>query len=214
MGSVLIGIGFLVGGINLFVTAGYFFSNDQAFLGVVMLLVPPAEFVLPWVANTTLGVLSLVSIILPLAGAALSKGDRQMGLTRQVVLRRTLFLVVTNIVIVNGISVDSAQAISLRTSDTSLIKTACKEWSRTPSQPKTSAELTKWLGAAQTATKRALVPATAAAKKNSKWNAFVGNLVILQANMDSLQRKRQFADAKLWDYAVIYLKSTCTRILK
>jgi hypothetical protein len=75
MGPVLMGIGFLIGGINLFVTAGYFFSNDQAFLGVVMLLVPPAELVLPWVANTTLGIVSVVSIVFLLAGSALSKDD-------------------------------------------------------------------------------------------------------------------------------------------
>jgi hypothetical protein len=126
----------------------------------------------------------------------------------------TLFLVASNLVLVAGFPLDSAHAAAPRASDTSLIKSACKEWSRTPRQPTTQTELTKWLSAAQTATKRALVPATAAAKKNSKWNSFVGNLVILQANMDSLQKKRQFADAKLWDYAVIYLKSTCTRMLK
>jgi hypothetical protein len=122
--------------------------------------------------------------------------------------------VCVGLLLVAGSLSGEAKAVSPMASDSSLIKSACKEWSRTPRQPKTSAELTKWLVAAQTATKKALVPATQASKKNSKWDAFVGHLLILQLNLDSIQKNRRFLDAKLWDSAVIYLKSTCTRILK
>lgn len=137
-----------------------------------------------------------------------------MASTKQRFLAKGIFSVVITIAVTSGVRADTSHALAPRASDVSLIKKACTEWSRTPRQPTTSAELTKWLRAAQIATKRALSPATQAAKKNPRWNTFVGNLVILQANMDSLQRKRQFADAKLWDYAVMYLKSTCTRMLK
>jgi hypothetical protein len=75
MGAVLMGIGFLIGAINLFVTAGYFFSNDQAFLGVIIFLVPPTELVLPWVASNTLGIVSLVSLAFFVVGSLVSKED-------------------------------------------------------------------------------------------------------------------------------------------
>lgn len=75
MGAVLMGIGFLIGAINLFVTAGHFFSNDQAFLGVVIFLVPPLELVLPWVASNTLGIVSLVSLAFFIVGSLLSNED-------------------------------------------------------------------------------------------------------------------------------------------
>jgi hypothetical protein len=75
MGAVLMGIGFLIGAINLFVTAGHFFSNDQAFLGVVIFLVPPTELVLPWIASKTLGIVSLVSLAFFVVGSLVSKED-------------------------------------------------------------------------------------------------------------------------------------------
>ena len=75
MGKSLMALGFIIGGINYFVTAGYFFSNDQALLGVIQLMVPPAEFVLPWVASTTLGIVSAISMACLFIGAALSKDD-------------------------------------------------------------------------------------------------------------------------------------------
>jgi hypothetical protein len=70
--NTIASIGLAIGGINYFLTAGYFFSNDQTGLGLVQLLVPPAELVLPWVASPTLGLISLVSLVMMIAGAATS----------------------------------------------------------------------------------------------------------------------------------------------
>jgi hypothetical protein len=75
MGKLIMILGFIIGGVNYLVTAGYFFSNDQAFLGLIQLLVPPAELVLPWVASSTLGIASLVSMAFIIIGAAISKDD-------------------------------------------------------------------------------------------------------------------------------------------
>ena len=58
----LIGLGYFIGGLNYLLTAGYFFSHEQTGLGLIQLLVPPAELVLPWVASPTLGIISGVSI--------------------------------------------------------------------------------------------------------------------------------------------------------
>ena len=75
MGKLIMIVGFIIGGVNYLVTAGYFFSNDQAFLGLIQLLVPPAELVLPWVASTTLGIASVISMSCIVIGAALTKDD-------------------------------------------------------------------------------------------------------------------------------------------
>ncbi len=75
MGKWLIGVGYAVGGVNYLLTTFYFFSIGNNFLGLVQLLVPPAEFVLPWVASPVLGVVSLVSLALMISGAALSGTD-------------------------------------------------------------------------------------------------------------------------------------------
>jgi hypothetical protein len=75
MGKSIMTLGFVIGGLNYLVTAGYFFSNDQALLGVIQLMVPPAEFVLPWVASTTLGIVSVISMVFLFIGAALTKDD-------------------------------------------------------------------------------------------------------------------------------------------
>ena len=69
-------LGLAIGGINYLLTAGYFFSNDQTGLGLIQLLVPPAELVLPWVASPTLGIISLVSLGLMIIGAATSDRTR------------------------------------------------------------------------------------------------------------------------------------------
>ena len=70
LGKSLFGLGFAIGGLNYLITAGYFFANDRTVLGVIQLVVPPAEIVLPWAANTALGIASAVSIVLCLIGAA------------------------------------------------------------------------------------------------------------------------------------------------
>jgi hypothetical protein len=126
---------------------------------------------------------------------------------------RPVFLAGFKCALLLGLPLIAACSSSPTASDTSLIKNACKEWSRTPREPATPEEWTEWLNAAQVATKKALIPATEAAEINSEWDTFVGNLVILQANMDSLQQSRVLADEELWDYAVTYLKSSCNKML-
>jgi hypothetical protein len=66
-------LGIAIGGVNYLLTAGYFFSNGQTGLGLIQLLVPPAELVLPWVASPTLGTISLVSLVMMVIGFASSK---------------------------------------------------------------------------------------------------------------------------------------------
>lgn len=73
MGSLLVMLGVVLGGLNYLVTAGYFFSNGETGLGLIQLLVPPAELVLPWVASPTLGVVSLVSLLMMVVGSAISR---------------------------------------------------------------------------------------------------------------------------------------------
>jgi hypothetical protein len=73
MGGVIANIGFGLGAINYLLTAGYFFSNDQTGLGLIQLLVPPAELILPWIASPTLGVISLISLLMILVGSAIRR---------------------------------------------------------------------------------------------------------------------------------------------
>ena len=69
MGYVLAVIGVLLGALVYLVTAGVFFARGDGGLGLIQLLIPPAELVLPWLISTRLGVLSLVSVALMLVGA-------------------------------------------------------------------------------------------------------------------------------------------------
>lgn len=66
-------LGYAIGAINYLLTAGYFFSNGRTGLGLIQLLVPPAELVLPWVATPTLGIISGVSTAMIVIGFASSK---------------------------------------------------------------------------------------------------------------------------------------------
>jgi len=72
MGKPVANLGFLIGGINYLLTAGFFFSNGNTLLGVVQLLVPPAELVLPWIASPTLGLISAVSTAMIVFGTKTS----------------------------------------------------------------------------------------------------------------------------------------------
>lgn len=69
MGYVLIVVGFVLGVLVYLVTAGVFFAQGNEGLGLIQLLVPPAELVLPWVVSARLGGLSLLSLCLILVGA-------------------------------------------------------------------------------------------------------------------------------------------------
>lgn len=62
-------LGVILGALVYLVTAGVFFARGDDGLGLIQLLIPPAELVLPWLASTRLGALSLVSTGLLLLGA-------------------------------------------------------------------------------------------------------------------------------------------------
>jgi hypothetical protein len=72
LGRTVMAGGFLLGLINYVVTATYFFRNDDTALAVILLLVPPAELILPWFATTALGIVSLVSIALIVVGSSIT----------------------------------------------------------------------------------------------------------------------------------------------
>jgi hypothetical protein len=64
--------GIVIGGLNYLLTAFVFFSRGDTLLGLIQLIVIPAELVLPWVAHPTLGIVSLVSVVLMVSGSSLS----------------------------------------------------------------------------------------------------------------------------------------------
>jgi hypothetical protein len=72
IGGLLMGIGFVVGGITWIATTAIFFSDGNNFLGLVSLLIPPSEVVLPWVISPTLGFASLTSTGCLIIGAVCS----------------------------------------------------------------------------------------------------------------------------------------------
>lgn len=69
IGGLFLGVGFVVGGITWVATTATFFSDGNNFLGLVSLLVPPSEVVLPWVVSPTLGFASLMSTGCLIVGA-------------------------------------------------------------------------------------------------------------------------------------------------
>ncbi len=69
MGGTMIVAGYVLGGLNYLITSLVFFSRGDTLLGLIQLVIPPAELVLPWVAHPTLGVISLVSLGLIIAGS-------------------------------------------------------------------------------------------------------------------------------------------------
>lgn len=68
-GTGLMGLGYVVGGINYLVTALVFFANGDTALGLIQLVIPPAELILPWLASPVLGLVSLASLGLIIVGA-------------------------------------------------------------------------------------------------------------------------------------------------
>lgn len=66
-------IGLVLGGFNYLLTAVAFFSHGDTLLGLIQLVVIPAELVLPWVVSPTLGLVSLVSLGLIVAGSGLTE---------------------------------------------------------------------------------------------------------------------------------------------
>ena len=65
----IIRLGFLAGGVIWIATAVHFFGEGKNFLGLVSLLIPPSEIVLPWLVSREFGIASVVSTGLLVTGA-------------------------------------------------------------------------------------------------------------------------------------------------
>lgn len=72
IGASMMLAGTVLGGLNYLLTAFAFFSQGDALLGLIQLIVPPSELVLPWIVSPMLGVVSLVSLGLILIGGSLA----------------------------------------------------------------------------------------------------------------------------------------------
>jgi hypothetical protein len=75
MGSLLIGIGSIAGIGVWLLTCLTFFSNGDTFLGLIALLVPPADLVLPFLISPQLGLLGLGSVVLSWLGFLMKKNS-------------------------------------------------------------------------------------------------------------------------------------------
>ena len=71
VGRSLLGLGFLAGGAIWIASTAHFFGEGNNFLGLVSLLVPPSEIILPWLISREFGIVSLVSTGLLVTGATL-----------------------------------------------------------------------------------------------------------------------------------------------
>ena len=72
-GKLFVGAGLVLSLITWVATLGTFFSEGDTALGLILLLIPPSEIVLPWIASTTLGVMSAIGAVLFFLGGAMSK---------------------------------------------------------------------------------------------------------------------------------------------
>lgn len=69
-------IGWIAGGAIWLYTAFWFFADGQSFLGLIALVIPPADLVLPFLISPTLGFVALGTVALMFIGSALSNaGD-------------------------------------------------------------------------------------------------------------------------------------------
>lgn len=107
------------------------------------------------------------------------------------------------------------QAVGLpKKSGTDYAKDACKEWAKVSNNlPKTQAQFTSWIASASKAVKNATPKAASAAKRDASFNPFLSNFLFLQSELQYLNAYRQFSNAKQWDSSVMYLKSTCYKLL-
>lgn len=77
LGMFVAVIGYVTGGVIWLWTAFWFFADGQTFLGLIALVIPPADLVLPFLISPTLGLLALGSVALMFIGTAIgSLGER------------------------------------------------------------------------------------------------------------------------------------------
>jgi len=73
IGKLFSGVGLLLSFITWVAALGTFFSEGDTALGLILLLIPPSEIVLPWIASSTLGLMSAVGAALFFVGGAIAK---------------------------------------------------------------------------------------------------------------------------------------------
>lgn len=77
LGMFIAGIGYVAGGAIWLYTAFWFFADGQTLLGVIALVIPPADLVLPFLISPTLGLLALGTVALMFIGSAIgSAGEK------------------------------------------------------------------------------------------------------------------------------------------
>jgi len=69
VGKTLFVVGAITSGVTWLATTVYFFANGYNFLGLVSLLIPPSELVLPWLVSTEFGIFSIAGVACCLVGA-------------------------------------------------------------------------------------------------------------------------------------------------
>ena len=74
-GVVLMLAGFALSALIYFATSAVFFSRGDNFLGLIQLVVPPSEVILPWLVSRRLGSLSVVGTLMMIGGSALVKDN-------------------------------------------------------------------------------------------------------------------------------------------
>lgn len=73
MGKFLMFAGVVAGGIVWLYTSFVFFATGQTLLGLISLLIPPADLVLPFLISVPLGLIGLGCTALMFIGAAIDK---------------------------------------------------------------------------------------------------------------------------------------------
>jgi len=73
-GKLVIGLGFLGGGLSWLITFIYFLREEEMVLAALTFLAPPSTIVTAFVANSALGILGVASLGAMLLGAAMA-GD-------------------------------------------------------------------------------------------------------------------------------------------
>jgi len=69
IGGIFATVGFVTAGVVWIATTVHFFRNGDDFLGLVSLLIPPSEIILPWLVSTQLGIASISSTACLVIGA-------------------------------------------------------------------------------------------------------------------------------------------------
>ncbi len=73
LGGIMVAVGLIAMAAIWLYTTFLFFADGQTALGLVSLIVPPADLVLPFLLSTSLGIAGLLATALTFAGFAIQK---------------------------------------------------------------------------------------------------------------------------------------------